>query len=87
MKVLIFLLSLVFLPHCAVADTLRLGIANYATQGLHGDLIDASVKELKKVLRQKTIWNSLYTRKKSWKRLSIIIKLTSLFPPVLFIDG
>ena len=53
MKVLIFLLSLVFLPHCAVADTLRLGIANYATQGLHGDLIDASVKELKKVLRPK----------------------------------
>ena len=42
-----------FLPHCAVADTLRLGIANYATQGLHGDLIDASVKELKKVLRPK----------------------------------
>ena len=53
MKVLIFLLSLVFLSHCAVADTLRLGIANYATQGLHGDLIDASVKELKKVLRPK----------------------------------
>lgn len=53
MKVLIFLLSLVFLPHCAVADTLRLGIVNYATQGLHGDLIDASVKELKKVLRPK----------------------------------
>lgn len=53
MKVLIFLLSLVFLSHCAVADTLSLGIANYATQGLHGDLIDASVKELKKVLRPK----------------------------------
>lgn len=53
MKVLIFLLSLVFLPHCAVADTLRLGIANYATQGMHGDLIDASVKELKKVLLPK----------------------------------
>ena len=53
MKVLIFLLSLVFLSHCAVADTLRLGIANYATQGLHGDLIDASVKELRKVLRPK----------------------------------
>ena len=53
MKVLIFLLSLIFLPDCAVADTLRLGIANYATQGLHGDLIDASVKELKKVLRPK----------------------------------
>lgn len=53
MKVLIFLLSLIFLPDCAVADTLRLGIANYATQGMHGDLIDASVKELKKVLLPK----------------------------------
>lgn len=53
MKVLIILLALIFLPHHAVADTLRLGIANYATQGLHRDLIEASITELKNVLRPK----------------------------------
>lgn len=53
MKAIVILFTLVFLPHYAHADTLRLGIANYATQGLHGDLIEASITELKKVLRPK----------------------------------
>lgn len=53
MKVLIILLALIFRLIMLLQIRSGLGIANYATQGLHRDLIEASITELKNVLRPK----------------------------------